>query len=361
MASGLDCVGEHDEPTLHAMEVQPDYIQFTLDLKMVAEPGTVFSYCSPGMHLLSAILQKATGETALAYAQRTLFAPLGITEAHWPSDPQGVTRGWGDLRLYPADAAKIGYLWLNHGRWEDRQIVPEDWVAASSSLQITTNDYWSEDYGYGWWIMTGEDIPQYAASGRGGQRIAVFPSLGIVAVTTAGGMDPGEVLSRLAVAMVSPGTPLPPNPEGLEQLTAALAAATEAPAPKPVGALPEMAAMISGKTYRFAPNALHMETIRLDFDSPESAAILMTFGAARSPVRGRIGLDGVLRKFPGEEGMTAGMRGAWTSGADFVAEYDGIAANDTFDLALQFDGDHLLMTAKDRTYEQGLSLEAVAE
>jgi hypothetical protein len=68
-----------------------------------------------------------------------------------------------------------------------------------------------------------------------------------------------------------------------------------------------------------------------------------------------------LRMFPGEDGMTAGMRGAWTSGADFVAEYDGIAANDTFDLAVHFDGDHLLMTAKDRTYEAGITLEADAD
>ena len=361
MTSGLDCVGEHDEPTLHAMVEQADHIQFALDLKMVAEPGTVFSYCSPGMHILSAILQKATGDTALTFARKSLFQPLGITEADWQSDPQGITHGWGDLRLLPADAAKIGYLWLNHGRWEGRQIVPEAWVAASSSLQIETNDYWGDDYGYGWWIMSDEDIPEYAASGRGGQRIGVFPSLGIVAVTTAGGIDPGEVLDRLGAAMVSPGVALPPNPDGVEELTAALKAVTEAPLPEPPAPLPAMAARISAKTYRFQPNPTHIATLRLDFGSSAEAAVLITYDNGPASLRGLVGLDGVLRMFPGEDGMTAGMRGAWTTEQDFVAEYDGIAAIDAFDLVLHFDGDHLVMTAKDRTYEQGVTLEAVAD
>jgi CubicO group peptidase (beta-lactamase class C family) len=196
------------------MNASPDWVQFTLDLPMAGEPGRVFSYCSPGMHLLSAILQAATGPAAFEYAKANLFGPLGIAEPAWPADPQGVTHGWGDLRLFPRDAAKIGYLWIDGGRWEGRQIVCESWVEDSSSVQIETGDYWGDDYSYGWWNMSGDEVPGYAATGRGGQRIGVFPTLGIVAVTTRGGIEPGVVLERIATAMVSLGTALPENPEG---------------------------------------------------------------------------------------------------------------------------------------------------
>ena len=78
MTSGLDCTAANDEQTLQEMQQSPDYVQFTLDRKMISEPGQHFVYCSPGMHLLSAILQQATGMTALAFAQQHLFQPLGI-------------------------------------------------------------------------------------------------------------------------------------------------------------------------------------------------------------------------------------------------------------------------------------------
>src|SRR4030042_3022975 len=105
------------------MRSKPDWVQAALDRKMVHEPGTVVCYDSPGMHLLSAILQEATGMTALDFARQTLFEPLGIREVIWDDDPQGYTNGWGDLRLKPRDAAKIGYLWLNNGAWGGKQMV----------------------------------------------------------------------------------------------------------------------------------------------------------------------------------------------------------------------------------------------
>jgi CubicO group peptidase (beta-lactamase class C family) len=362
MVSGLACAGEHDEPTLHQMNASPDWVQFTLDLPMAAEPGTTFSYCSPGMHLLSAILQEATGATAFDFAKENLFGPLGITEAAWPADAQGVSHGWGDLRLFPRDAAKIGYLWINGGRWEGRQIVSEDWVEASSSFKIETGDYWGEDYGYGWWILSDDDdVPGYAAAGRGGQRISVFPTLDIVAVTTGGGIDPGDVLERLATAMVSPGEALPENPDGQRALEAALAAVLQPPAPVAPAAPPPLAAEVSGRTYRFAPNPLGLATIRPEFDAPAVAGFAMTFSDGQPPREGLVGLDGVLRMFPGEDGVTAGMRGGWTPDGRLRAEYDGIAMIDAFDLLLSFDGDRLVMAAKDRTYEEGVTLEGRAD
>ena len=106
---------EDDEPTLDAMRGAADWVQAALDRPMVSEPGTEFCYDSPGMHLLSAILQEATGMTAQEFAQQNLFTPLGIQEVIWETDPQGYTRGWGDLHLLPEELAKIGFLWLHRG------------------------------------------------------------------------------------------------------------------------------------------------------------------------------------------------------------------------------------------------------
>ena len=101
------------------------------------------------MHLLSAILQEATGMTALDFARQNLFEPLGIHEVIWEADPQGYTHGWGDLHLKPRDAAKIGYLWLNNGVWEGKQIVSAAWVEDSVKAH---SDGGADDYGYGWWV-----------------------------------------------------------------------------------------------------------------------------------------------------------------------------------------------------------------
>jgi CubicO group peptidase (beta-lactamase class C family) len=80
-----------DEATLNKMRSNPDWVQAALDRKVTVEPGTGFCYDSPGMHLLSAILQEATGMTALEFARQNLFKPLGIQEVYWQSDPQGYT------------------------------------------------------------------------------------------------------------------------------------------------------------------------------------------------------------------------------------------------------------------------------
>ncbi len=361
MTSGLACIGEHDEPTLHEMNASPDWAQFALDLPMAAEPGTRFSYCSPGMHLLSAILQRATRQSALDFAREHLFGPLGIEHAAWPADPQGVSHGWGDLRLYPRDAAKIGYLWLRGGRWEGRQIAPRDWVEASSRVQVETGAAWGNDYGLGWWVMPDETPAGFAASGRGGQWVGVYPSLGVVAVTTGGGIEPGEALRRVAAAMVTPGEPLPENPAGTQALDAAMVAAAAPPAAAAPAPLPPAAAAVSGRTYRFDDNPTGLASLRIDFDAPDSAAVAMTYDGGLPDVNGRIGLDGVLRTFPGEDGVTAGMRGGWTADGVFAAEYDGIAMIDAFDIRLHFDADRLVMQVRERTYEAGVTLTGRAD
>jgi CubicO group peptidase (beta-lactamase class C family) len=355
MMSGLACTGEHDEPQLHEMNASADWVQFALDLKVIDEPGSRFSYCSPGMHLLSAILQQATGQTTFDFARANLFAPLGITTAEWPIDPQGVTSGWGDLFLFPEDVAKLGQLWLMSGQWQGKQIVSGEWVGQSAKLQIATGPLGGDGYGYGWWIRQGSP-PGYDARGRGGQQVSVFPTLDAVVVTTGAGLDPGEALSLIGNAFVSPEQPLAPEAEGARVLETALTAITESPPPQPVPPLPPAAAAITGKIYRLAPNPLRLATFKFSFDGSAEAQMSMTFSDGRRSRGGAVGLDGVYRFSAGEGNFPAGMRGHWIDANRFALEYDGIAYIDAFDLVLRFEGKAISIEAKERTYESGITL-----
>jgi CubicO group peptidase (beta-lactamase class C family) len=310
-ASG--CLGG-DEETLNAMRANPDWVQAALDRKMVKEPGTSLCYDSPGMHLLSAILQEATGMTALDFARQNLFKPLGIHEAFWQSDPQGYTHGWGDLYLKPRDAAKIGYLWLNNGVWEGEQIVSASWVADSVKAHSNAGE---DSYGYGWWVA--ED--SYYALGRGGQNIRVYPSLNAIIVTTASGADYDQIVPLLIAAFVNPDEPLPANPANVAKLDSTLTALAQSPTPWPVGPLPEIARAISGRTYVFGSNAADLATLRLEFNNNTEATLYMKLQGV--DVIWPIGLDGKYRLSP----IGQGLRGYWADPQTLVIKVfeDGLS------------------------------------
>src|SRR5207302_1482859 len=100
------------------------------------EPGIVFNYLegyANPFHLLSRILTEVTGESAAELAKKQLFAPLGISRFTWLTEmPLRVSNGWSGLRMTARDMAKIGLLFLNRGRWNDKGIVSEQWVAEAT-------------------------------------------------------------------------------------------------------------------------------------------------------------------------------------------------------------------------------------
>jgi hypothetical protein len=300
-------------------------VQAALDRKMTNQPGKVFCYDSPGMHLLSAILQKTTGVTEFDFARQNLFEPLGIHDVYWEADPQGYSHGWGDLHLMPKDVAKIGYLWLNHGIWDGRQIVPAAWVA--DAVKVHTRTGQKDNYGYGWWVSDNN----YSAMGRGGQNIKVYPALNIIVVTTAGGFDYATLDPILEEAFVDPEKPLPANPEGMAQLEEMLVEIQQGEAAQPASSLPETAKAISGKTYLCDPNAAGVNTLRFEFNGLEVAEMYM--GQSGRDFIWDIGLDGKYRMAP--EGLT---RGYWEDPQTFIIQLFDIG---TRTRRLHFDGDRL--------------------
>ena len=161
-----------------------DWVQYTLDQPMRYAPGEVWDYNSGGSHLLSMIINSSVGVSTLEYAENHLFAPLGITEYQWETDPQGVVAGGSNLHLKPRDMAKFGYLYLNNGTWESDQLISTSWVNESTSDYVTVyNDTDTIGYGYQWWMN--RPIDAYVAIGYNGQQINVVPEHDLVVVFTA--------------------------------------------------------------------------------------------------------------------------------------------------------------------------------
>jgi len=181
MSSGIEC-GE-SERVLDGMRASSDWVRYMLDREMAYTPGTRFEYCSGNSFLLSAIIQQTTGMSALEFAQRNLFGPLGITDVYWPANLDGINHGWGDMGLKPHDMAKVGFLYLNGGVWEGEQIIPAGWVEESTQGRLPTfrTNGLFHDYGYQWWV---DPAGLYAASGTGGQFIYVVPQEHLVVVFT---------------------------------------------------------------------------------------------------------------------------------------------------------------------------------
>ena len=341
LTSGPQCNASNDEEDLSAMRATDDWVQAALDRPSVATPGTRFVYCGPDMHLLSGVLRQATGMTALEFARANLFGPLGITEAVWDTDPQGNNRGWGDLALLPQDAAKLGLLFLQGGKWEGKQIVSSEWVAEATTAQHPTGGNRAEDYGYGWWVSReGEAVPYYSANGRGGQYVRVFPGINAIVATTGGGFsNAASVTDYLGAAIGDLENPLPENPQGVEQIEATIEALNEPPAAQPVPPLPEMALATSGRTYTMEPSSMPIETVRFEFDESEQAIFYLKVGGEQATREFPVGLDGVYRISLREDGLMQGARGAWSDADTFVVDYDEIAGIDAWAMTLDFQDD----------------------
>jgi CubicO group peptidase (beta-lactamase class C family) len=197
MSSGLDW--QEGDPTYRAMYYSRDWVQYVLDIPMAGDPGEAFRYCSGCSHLLSAILQEATGENPRDFAEKYLFEPIGLRSFDWETDSQGIPIGGWGLSLAPRDMARLGYLYLNGGSWNGQQVVSPEWVQASVSRQIETGD--ELGYGYQWWIYPSHGA--YAALGLGGQTILVVPDLDLVIVTTAE-MEGHEAIFKLVEEYILP-------------------------------------------------------------------------------------------------------------------------------------------------------------
>jgi CubicO group peptidase (beta-lactamase class C family) len=343
MTSGLDCHVDHGEITLREMIRSKDWVQFMLDRPMLAEPGSKFEYCSGGMHLLSGVISETTGSSALEFARRELFQPLGIADVIWPSDPQGVSTGWGDLHLRPRDMARIGYLWLHQGRWEGRQIVPAEWMQAATQAHSHPGGG-NGEYGYGFWVYPQRTPVEYEALGRGGQRITVTPAENRIVVFTGGGFEPADIGKFIGESIKS-RQPLPLNPAGQAHLAAAVSAAVR---PPEASAAP-MSKVVSVGKYVVEANPVGLKSFSFTFSGPSEAVAHLESTDGRIEQR-PVGLDGVPRLSPGGRfGLPVALQGHWESNSTFVLDYDEVANINSYHYRLTFDHNDASIELSERT------------
>lgn len=115
-----------------------DWVKAFMEYPVEAKPGTYFLYNSLGTYVLSAIVQKVTGEKVVDYLTPRLFAPMGIEKPYWGESPQGINKGGWGLYLKTEDMAKMGLMFLNEGLYNGRRIISSDWIRRASTCQVSS-------------------------------------------------------------------------------------------------------------------------------------------------------------------------------------------------------------------------------
>ena len=214
--------GHGKDPTYAVRVNDSDWVQAFMEWPIEFDPGTCYCYNSLGTYILSAAVQKVTGEKVVDYLETRLWQPLGIEKPFWQESPQGInTGGWG-LYLHTEDLARMGLCLLNGGKFRGRQVIPADWVAEMSANQVPSagaglnemqvkaiqadesNPFrtyfdpeksdWLQGYGYQMWRCRHN---AFRADGANGQYIIVIPDKDAVIVTTAHIQNMGQELNLI--------------------------------------------------------------------------------------------------------------------------------------------------------------------
>ena len=185
MSMGID----KEENNLIPVVQTNDWIYQTLRLPLLSDPGQKFRYNSLETHLLSAIITRVSGKSALEFARENLTGPMGIEIVDWKSDPKGYSTGGYDIYMKPRDMAVLGYMYMNGGKINNTQIVTQDWINESLiPTWINNGIQWGPltdyNYGYLWWLGKISGYNMFMAMGMGGQFIINFPDLDLIVVTT---------------------------------------------------------------------------------------------------------------------------------------------------------------------------------
>lgn len=182
-------------------------IQGILNPALYSAPGNTFRYSSASTHLLSAIINKSTGQKTSDFAEEYLFDPIGISreEWYWQENSENISFGGYGLYFTPQAMSKVGLLMLINGMWNGTQVISENWMLEMGTPQ--PNGF----YGYLVWI----DKYAYHTTGLLGQCIFLIPAHNLTIVFTAGILSGVldeyiYIIDNFIIAAI--GNPAPPNP-----------------------------------------------------------------------------------------------------------------------------------------------------
>lgn len=193
---GMDC--ENDNPKSKGNELKmmesKDWVKHTLDLPMVAEPGKSSSYCSGCPLTLGSLVEIATAKDIEGFAKENLFDPLGISNYNWTFEPNHASMTtFSQMYITPRDLIKLAKLFKDGGKWKGKQIISEDWVNKTFSME-------DGEYGYLWekkyFDIGGKRFRSFMASGNGGQKINIWPELDMITVFTGGNYNSYQLYGK---------------------------------------------------------------------------------------------------------------------------------------------------------------------
>lgn len=252
----------HAKDTTPQLKESPegDWVKTFLAQPVTHKPGTLFVYNSGATYMLSAILQKVTGQRLTSYLAPRLFGPLGITDFDWETDAAGIeTGGWG-LRIKTEDIAKFGQLYLQEGQWNGKTILSADWIKEATTAHIIQpgkeedrpKSDWLQGYGYQFWRCRHNC---YRGDGAYGQYCVVMPDQKTVIAITSETSDMQSILNHAWEHLLNPSL----EKSGQTALRQKLASLS---LPVPSGSRDSPALSgLNGSLYSMAPNTLDIRQI----------------------------------------------------------------------------------------------------
>ena len=189
----------------------PDLFAYALlETPLDHRPGEKWDYNNTGLSLLTPLFRAATGQSIDQFLDARVFRPIGITAADWSWDRNAdQPLPYSGLHITARALARFGLLVLRDGRWQKRQIVPADWLAAAVRPSQSLN----KNYGYLWWNNNEGKWPgvppdAFAAMGKFENDMLIVPSLDLIVIRQVGEVTGEEAkfnigeLFRLAVEAV---------------------------------------------------------------------------------------------------------------------------------------------------------------
>lgn len=297
-------------------EGKSDLARVFLELPVPDIPGTHFVYNTAATYMLSAIVQKVTGQTVLDYLGPRLFDPLGIARPRWDASAQGVSLGGYGLSVRTEDIARFGQLYLQKGQWQGRRLIPSAWVEEATSLQTANGSDpasdWNQGYGYQFWRCR---HGFYRGDGAFGQFCFVLEQYDAVIAVTSGTGDMQGVMNVVWDKLLPAFSPsaLPADPENDRRLSEKLASLS---LPTQQGAAASSSSQgFAGRRYLFPDNPQKIEAVSLEPAKNGADAVLeiRIAGADQRIECGRgAWAKGTITLDPGETFPEAAS-GAWTS------------------------------------------------
>jgi CubicO group peptidase (beta-lactamase class C family) len=192
MRSGLDANDDNASTPGNEenLDNSTDWMRTVYAVPVSEPPGARYNYCSINAFLVGAIIENVSHELLDQFANKKLFGPLGIGTESWRHVPVDRVTGQGNLSITTRDLATIGELMRNGGVVAGKRILNRAWVKTSLGAQvpISTSDPYADYYGYMWYTreesVSTKHILVHFASGNGGNKVYIVPSLHLVVAIT---------------------------------------------------------------------------------------------------------------------------------------------------------------------------------